>query len=310
MQQGARGAAAPGDKPSGMGALTHPRSGTYYPRLAGPPIERTTMRLSRALALILAVTSGIVLATVPALASSEPGVAIFGDVHVAKGEVHHDDVVCIGGKATIEGTVEGEVVVVGGKLDFSGEAEKVVTVLSDANFRPGSSVNGEMVHVLGQLETSPEARFGETPVDIGSRLPRGLQRVVSRGLIGLLLLLRFIELLISGLIVLVIALLVPERIERMSESFDDRWPASLGFGLLACIAVVVVAVVLAITLIGIPLAVLVGLAAKIVGLMGATAILLLLGKKLGSQTGILHDSPSILGAVMLGFALVAIIRFI
>ena len=268
------------------------------------------MRLSRALALILTVTSGIVLVPAAALASTEPGVAIFGDVHVPKGEVHHEDVVCIGGKATIEGTVEGEVVVVGGKLDFSGEAEKVVTVLSDATFGPNATVNGEMVHVLGQLERSPEARFNGEIVDVGSRLPRGLQRIVSRGLIGLLLLLRFIELLISGLIVLVIALLVPERIERMSESFDDRWPASLGFGLLACVAVVVLAVVLAITLIGIPLAVLVGIGAKILGLMGATAILLLVGKKLGSQTGILHDQSSILGAVMLGFALVAIIRFI
>ena len=267
------------------------------------------MRLSRALAPILTVASGFLLASVPALAK-EPGVAIFGDVHVAKGEVHHDNVVCIGGKATIEGTVEGEVVVVGGKLDFSGEANQVVTVLSDATFRPGASVNGEMVHVLGQLERSPEARFEGEVVDIGSRLPRGLQKAVSRGLIGLLLLLRFIELLVSGLIVLVIALLVPERIERMSESFDDRWPASLGFGLLSWVGVAVLAVVLAITLIGIPLAVFLGIGAKIIGLMGATAILLLLGKKLGSQTGILHDSPSILGAVMLGFGLVAIIRFI
>jgi hypothetical protein len=268
------------------------------------------MRLSRALALILAVTSGIVFASTPALASREPGVAIFGDVHVPKGEVHHDDVVCIGGKATIEGTVEGEVVVVGGKLDFSGEAEKVVTVLSDTTFGPTAIVNGEMVHVLGQLERAPEARFNGEIVDVGSRLPRGMQRMISRGLIGLLIMLRFIELLISGLIVLVIALLVPERIERMSESFDERWPASLGYGLLACLAVIVVAIVLAITLIGIPLAVLVGIGAKILGLMGATAILLQVGKKLGSQTGLLHDQSPLLGAVMLGFALVAIIRFI
>ncbi len=267
------------------------------------------MRLTRAFALILTVASALTLASAPALAR-EPGVAIFGDVHVAKGEVHHEDVVCIGGKVTIDGTVEGEVVVVGGKLEFNGEAEQVVTVLSDATFGPGANVNGQMVHVLGTLESSPEARFGESPVDIGSRLPRGIQRMVSGGIIGLLVLLRFIELLISGLIVLVIALLVPERIERMSESFDERWPGSLGFGLLSCVAVVVLVIVLAVTLIGIPLAVLVGIGAKIIGLMGVTAILLLLGKKLGSQTGILQDQPSILGAVMLGFALVAIIRFI
>lgn len=267
------------------------------------------MRQSRALALILTVASSFLLASAPTLAK-EPGVAIFGDVRVAKGEVHHEDVVCIGGKVTIDGTVEGEVVVVGGKLEFNGEAEQVVSVLSDADFGPEATVNGEMVHVLGKLERSPDAKFHGEIVDVGSRLPRGIQRAVSGGIIGLLVLLRLIELLVSGLIVLVIALLVPERIERMSESFDDRWPASLGFGLLSCVAVIVLAIVLAITLIGIPLAVLVGLGAKIIELMGATAILLLVGKKLGSQTGILHDQSSILGAVMLGFALVAIIRFI
>ena len=253
---------------------------------------------------------GVWIFPVEAMAGRDPGVAIFSDVHVGKDEVRHDDVVCIGGHATIEGKVEGVVVVIGGKLDFSGEANEVVTILGKAEFKPGTIVHGDMVHVLGELKKAPAATFNGEQVDIGSRLPRGMQRVLSRGLIGLFVLLRLIGLAISGLVVLLIAVLIPDRIERMSEALHTRWPASIGFGLLACVGVVVIVVGLAITLIGIPFAVLVGLAAKVLGLVGITAILFLLGKKLGTEIGLLGEASALWASVLVGFAVLAVIRFI
>jgi hypothetical protein len=261
------------------------------------------------------VTASLLALLIPALsgraqAGDNPGVGIFSDVKVGKGEVLHEDLVCVGAHATVEGTVEGSVVVIGGSLDFSGEAREVVTVLSKANFRDGSLVHGDMVHVLGEMKQDPEARFDGKRVDVGSALPPRIQRLLSRGLIGLLVMMRIIELVISGILVMLIALLIPERVERMSEALDTRWPASIGFGLLACVVVVIVVIGLAITIIGIPFALLVGLLAKILGLVGITAILMVLGKKLGTETGLLGEHASRLATVMLGFALLALIRFI
>jgi hypothetical protein len=242
--------------------------------------------------------------------ASEPGVAIFSDVHVPKGETRRDDVVCIGGKAVIDGTVEGQVVVVGGSLEFSGEARNVVTVLSPAKFHPGARIRGDNVHILGEMEKSAGVEFDGEQVDVGSRLPHGVQRIFSRGLLGLFVLLRVIGLVVSCLVILLIALLIPDRIERMSEALHERWPSSLGFGLLACLGVVVIVVGLAVTIIGIPFAILVGVTAKILGLMGVTAILLLLGRKLGTEVGLLSDASALWTTVLVGFGVVALVRFI
>src|SRR5262245_38025153 len=99
-------------------------------------------------------------------AGDNPGVGIFSDVHVGKDEVRHDDVLCIGGHATIEGKVEGNVVVIGGRLEFSGEANQVVSVLSPTEFKSGALVHGDTVHVLGVMKKDPEAHFEGQNVDV------------------------------------------------------------------------------------------------------------------------------------------------
>jgi len=258
----------------------------------------------------LVVVMGALLGSSPVRAGESPRVGILSDVEVKKGEVIHDDVVCIGGHATVEGKVEGSVVVIGGKLDFSGEADDVVTVLSEANFESGTAVHGDMVHILGEMSKAADARFEGEKVDVGSSLPPRMQKYLSRGLIGLFVLMRLIGLIISGIVVMLIALLIPERIERMSEELDTRWPASIGFGLLSCVVVVIVCIGLFITIIGIPFTILVYLLAKLLGLAGVTAMLMLLGRKLGTEIGLLGEHSTLLASVMLGFAVLALIRFI
>lgn len=244
------------------------------------------------------------------LAGSQPAVGIFSDVRVAKGQVVHDDVVCIGGTATVEGTVEGDVVVIQGKLIFSGEARDVVTILSNAQFEPGATVRGDQVNLLGRLQLDPSVVVTGDSVDLGSKLPHGVQRVLSRGLIGLFIILRIVSVIISMILILLIALLAPNRLERMSHALEPRWPASLGFGFLGVIVVAVACILLAITLIGIPVAILLGLLAKVVGLMGVAAIMAVIGKKVGSGTGLTGPAPSVLATVAIGFVVVALVRFV
>jgi hypothetical protein len=72
------------------------------------------MKSARIALASLVVVMSALLGSAQARAGQDPRVGIFSDIRVEKGEVLHDDVVCIGGHATVEGKVEGSVVVIGG----------------------------------------------------------------------------------------------------------------------------------------------------------------------------------------------------
>jgi hypothetical protein len=243
-------------------------------------------------------------------AGDTPRVGILGDVRVEKGEVYSDDLVCIGGKATVEGTVEGDVVVIGGTLDFSGEARNVVVIGGKATIASGSVIQKDLVHMMGTFDKAPDVTVHGQSIDVGSHLPPHIQKLLSRGLLGLIVVLRVISIIISLAVILLIVLLAPERVERMSGTLEPRWPASLGFGVLGYVVFIVLAIVLAVTLIGIPLAVLLGLAVWVLGLMGIAAIMMALGRRVGLGTGLIGPDPSVLSCVSVGFLVVALVRFI
>ena len=244
------------------------------------------------------------------LAGDTPRVGILGDVRVEKGEVYSDDLVCIGGKATVEGTVEGDVVVIGGELDFSGEAGSVVVIAGKTTMAAGSVVHKDLIHMMGEFHKDPGVTVHGQSIDVGSHLPPHIQRLLSRGLLGFIVVLRVVSLIITLAVLLLIVLLAPERVARMSEVLEPRWPASLGFGVLGYVIFIVLAIILAITLIGIPLAVLLGLAVWVLGLMGIAAIMMSLGKRVGLGTGLIGPDPSVLACVFVGFLVVALVRFI
>ncbi|HEV8335896.1 MAG TPA: hypothetical protein VGR67_05730 [Candidatus Polarisedimenticolia bacterium] len=246
----------------------------------------------------------------PAFGGDKPRVGVLGDVKVEKGEVVPDDVICLRGTATIEGKVEGNVIVIDGKLNLSGEAKDVIAVLSESTISPGASVHGDLVQILGTLQKPADFTVGGQRIDIGSHLPPRIQHLVSRGLLGILILLRLISIITSLVIVFLLALLVPDRIERMSLSVQPRWPASLGFGLLASVLVGMLFAIFFVTIIGIPLAFLLYLVAKVLCLMGVAAILVPLGRRVGLGTGLIGPEASVLATVMVGFFLVALVRFV
>ena len=252
----------------------------------------------------------LVLLPSPLFAGERPKVGIFGDVRVEKGEVYSDDLICIGGAATVEGKVEGDVVVIGGSLDFSGEAREVVVIGGKATISSGSVINGNLVHLMGTFKRDPDVTIHGQAIDVGSHLPHHVQRLLSRGLLGFIVILRVVSLIISLVVIFLIVLLAPERVERMSEVLEPRWPASLGFGILGYAVFIVLAIILAITLIGIPLVVLLGLAVWVLGLMGIAAIMMALGRRVGLGTGLIGPDPSVLSCVFVGFLVVALVRFI
>ena len=171
-------------------------------------------------------------------------------------------------------------------------------------------IHGDLVHRMGAFQKDPDVTIHGQAIDVGSHLPPHSQRLLSRGLLGIFVLLRVVSIIVSLIAIFLIVLIAPERVERMSEALEPRWPASLGFGILGYAVFIILAIILAITLIGIPLAVLLGLAVWVLGLMGTAAIMMALGRRVGLGTGLIGPEPSVLSCVFVGFLVVALVRFI
>jgi hypothetical protein len=107
---------------------------------------------------------------------------------------------------------------------------------------------------------------------------------------------------------LLVTALVPRRISVIAASFPDRWGMSILTGLIAYCATFVLCFILAITLIGIPLAIALWFAAKVVKWIGLASILFLMGHTIGRNA--LKRELSQLAAVLGGFAVYAVISLV
>jgi hypothetical protein len=193
----------------------------------------------------------------------------FGDnITVGRDERIEGDVVCIGGSANVDGEVTQNLTVIGGSLDLG----------------PDAVVHGNVAVVGGALNRSPGARVdGKVDnVGVGARFPFGRPfqrrpfRQISR-VGGFFLTLSRIALLV--LVAVVIVALGPRIVETVGErAAAEPWRSGLtGFvaELLFIPLVILTVVVLAVSIIGIPLLILVPFGivlAVILMLIGFTAI--------------------------------------
>jgi hypothetical protein len=233
-------------------------------------------------------------------------------------QIRRGDLVRIGGGITVgrDELVEGDAVAIGGSADIDGEVTRDVTVIGGSlNLGPEAIVRGDVAVIGGSLNRSPGARiegkvddvgFG-TQVPLGRRLGRNFpfwtQFWRVGGLVGTLL--RLTLLMLSTLVVFALG-------GRFVEAIADRAatePFRSGLaGLLAEVLfvplVVITVVVLAVSIIGIPLLVLVPFAvvlAVVPMLVGFTGVAYHIGR-LGSDRFGIKRGPY--ASVALGVVLV------
>lgn len=209
-------------------------------------------------------------------------VHIGGGVTVGRGEIVQGDAVAIGGSADVDGEVTGDVTAIGG----------TVTLGPDANVR------GDAVAIGGTVNRAPGARVDGQVTDLAMGLPftgmlgRGfpVRRQFSRVGGLLVTLMRVMLLILCALIVVVLG-------SRWVDHIADRAaaePARAGLaGLLAEILfvplVVITIVVLAVSIIGIPLLLLVPFAVVLAGVLmfiGFTGVACEVGRLLSERFGI------------------------
>ena len=234
--------------------------------------------------------------------SSDDRVRVGASVHVRADEVVNGDVVAVLGSVDVDGRVTGDVVSVGGSVELGPEAV----------------VEGEVVVVGGTLESAPGARIegGVEEVawggpDVHMRGP-DFHAPFLEGVGGLIM--TVIWVVVLGALAALMYLLARRPVERMAYRISESpWKAAL-VGLVAQIlffpVLVLSIVLLAISIIGIPLllAVPFALVALAIGmLIGFTAVARVLGSAAESRFGWQHDNPFV--SVLIGVGLIMLVSF-
>jgi len=232
-----------------------------------------------------------------------------GNVIVEADEKVDGDVVAIGGNADIKGYVTGDAVAIGGTV----------------HARPGSRIDGDVVVVGGNLDRADSAVIDGDVVQVGPGItwPRGFlaQRQFRpwgiAGIAGAIL-----ALFAWGFIALLGVLIMKDRLGVMAEALPAHPARAALYGLIgfaltpaavltAVVASAFASVILAITIVGIPL--IPAVFAALLALIVAGALLLVAGVvavwfSLGKATVSLFSRSDIrpVWAVLIGVALIAI----
>lgn len=208
-------------------------------------------------------------------------VRLFSDAHVGEDERIDGDVVAVFGSATVEGEVTGNVVAVFGSVRLG----------------PRATVAGDAVAVVGGLDAADGSRVTGDSVSVGF-LP------LTLGLPALPVVLATILLgwLVSLFFGWMFGVLFPERLQRVSEMASRRTAASLALGIASGPLFVVLMVLLAITIIGVVLAVLLPFVSVVLVYAGQLAATFLLGCRLTRRR---PGDGSPLPAMVAGHTLVA-----
>lgn len=236
-------------------------------------------------------------------------VTISDVAHVPKGEVHHDDIVAILGKARVEGEVTGDVVVILGSVEISGTVRgDVVGIMSPMHIEETADIGGDLVSIGGPLTRAEGCRVGGESVSLNFLDFVPFIKGGWAGLWKLLFLIKLAKLAALFLMLLLVTALVPRRLSVIAAAFPQRWPMAILAGLIAYCATIVLCILVGITIIGIPLAIGLWFAVKVVKWIGLASILFLMGVTFGRNVfkRDLSHFPAVLG----GFAIYAIISLV
>lgn len=200
------------------------------------------------------------------------------------------------------------VVSVGGPVViYGGVKEDVVAIGNSVYLKENASVGGDVVSVGGRVDKEPRATIGGEIVEVSvpgvvpltSHLTRGglLKGLVFFGILA------FIGFLV--LTIILVAVLTPQ-IGRISGVIESSFWKSLGVGLLIAILTVPIAIILAVSVIGIVLIPVWVVLVMMAGLIGYVAAAHVLGKRVLYLFRIYGKSmmtETIIGVILLGLVL-------
>lgn len=227
---------------------------------------------------------------------------IFGkDFVVDTGQWYCDHVTDYGGTVTVLGHVGSDVVAVGGNVVISGTVDgRALALGGDVTLLPGAHIGGDVQAVGGTINRAPGVTV-DGQVDAGMTggrfsLPNITNIIPVR--------LDWADVIFWAFSGLIIALFLPSQLTRVQMMARHQPIGSLFLGLLAYIVGLISALVLALTCLGIPLALAIGVVLWGGSIFGTAA----LGHWLGGALipGARHKRFPFMLATVLGVTLLAI----
>jgi hypothetical protein len=247
-----------------------------------------------------------ILAPIAAATSAGAGVSVSEEAFVPKGQIHDDDLVVVLGDARVDGEVTGSIVVVMGSLELSGHAHQdVVSVMSRTHLAPSAQVDGQLVSVGWSVVRDEGSKIDGQVVNVNfmNLVPFAGHGGGISGFLRFLYILHLIKLAFLFVVLVIITALMPRRLATIAAAFPSKWGWAFLVGLLVYTGVVLGAIFLFVTLIGIPLALVLWYAAKVMKWIGLAAIFYLMGQTMGRNL-FKRELPH-LASVLGGFVLFA-----
>lgn len=262
----------------------------------------------------------VLLAAAP-LAFPTPAQAEIGsnrDIRVAPGETQ-DKILSFGGNVLIEGTVREDVFVIGGSITISGEVgQSVVGIGSHVVIKATAKIGEDLAALGGTLEKEPGcAIVGDTIYfetrELGDKLFKdGLfQSLFSLSLIPIIVVIKLVFIFLWLIAAAIGVALFPKPIAfAAGEIRKNFWPA-LGTGIVAILVftmLVILAALLSFILIGIPIALALGVAGFLIKIFGRLAVFYFLGEGLLKALG--SKRIGAMGAVVTGLLVFSLASFV
>jgi uncharacterized membrane protein len=234
-----------------------------------------------------------------------------GDLSVPQGQIVQGDVVCVGGSVELQpgSVVQGDAVAVGGSVSVAQGAlvmGQAVSVLGKVEVERGGQVMGEHVQVgLGKILS-------------GSRSTRHHSWLGGLGVFGLFPTIALFAL--TYLIGLVMLRMWPERVRNVGFAMFENPVRSFTVGFLCWLLLLPLTVLLAISIVGIPLIPLLPVIVFLSIVVGLSSFALRIGESLPAGPGQRFVPPAALGMGMtvllllafvpwLGISLLALLQF-
>lgn len=228
------------------------------------------------------VAAGLLLVAIPSPPVADRGSVSFvgGDLTVPANQVRRE-VTIYGGSADVEGTVTHDVTVFGGSVQVDGQVGHDLTVFGGSvELGPGADVGHDVTVFGGSLTRDPAARVGHSVNDFD--FAGGLAAGALPGLPGFVGAVAGLR--VSAALVLLLALLLrflfPRQIALTRDALDERPFVSLGLGCLTALAGVLLAALLAVTVILLPATAALALVLAAGSVLGLAGVIALIGQRL------------------------------
>jgi hypothetical protein len=247
----------------------------------------------------------------------------FGNNVVVPADVTLDEAVAIGGSVRVEGTVTGSVLTVGGDVYVSGQVNNdVAAVGGRVVLVPGARVEGDVVAIGGSIQRGENVYVGGKTTSVGfpgagvfHQIPRLPVRLNNWQLFALpfgpglwFFGRQFIGFLSSLALGTIILLFWPRNVENMVSMLQGNWSRLVVVGLLGYLVALPLIIMVAITIIGIPLALLLVLALVAARFLAYTTVSVFVGRHLLER--LLPQQVSPIAELLAGLLLLLSVRFI